>query len=373
MSSAVDVVAFYFPGFHRDERNDVWQHPGFDEWELVRSARPRFAGHQQPLQPEWGYPDESDPEVMGRACRVAADHGIHAFLFDWYCYDGGDFLNGALDRGYLAARDRPVRFALHWANHIWRDVFPAPAAGPAPEIAPAQVSAEQFVALTDRVIERYLQHPSYWRIDDAAFFSWHEFAPFVAWMGGWQTTAEVLTDFRARARRAGVGELHLACAGAPSAAELVHLAEVGIESVTPYNWLHVLPLDEGSTVSYPRWQELAEEDLQRFADAPVPYAPNLTMGWDSTPRVAPDAGMVIDTWPRLPVVVGNTPAAFGRASRVMLAAATALGAPYLSVNAWNEWTEGSYLEPELGTGLGYLGALADAIRTYDRATDKLEG
>lgn len=365
-----DVAAFYFPGFHRDARNDVWKHPGFDEWELVRTARPRFVGHHQPLHPQWGYADESDPEVLARSCAVAARHGLTAFVFDWYSYDGRDFLNGALDRGYLATPDQPVRFALHWANHTWRDVFPAPARGPARELAPAQVTPEEFAALTDRVIERYLLHPGYWRVAGGAFFSWHEFVPFVDWMGGWSATADVLADFRARARRAGAGELHLACVGAPAAEELVRLAEVGIDSVTPYNWLHVLPVDEGETVPYRRWLELALDDLRRFTASPVPYAPNLTMGWDSTPRVAPEAGMVVDTWPRLPVVVGNTPEEFGRAARRMAEAAAALDAPYLSVNAWNEWTEGSYLEPEMFTGMGYLQALHRATRPETSALEK---
>ena len=60
-----------------------------------------------------GYVDESDPAVMARKIDAAADHGIDAFIFDWYHYDTGPFLNGCLDRGYLKASNRQhVKFGL---------------------------------------------------------------------------------------------------------------------------------------------------------------------------------------------------------------------------------------------------------------------
>lgn len=357
-----DVAVFYFPSWHRDPRNDTWKHPGFDEWELVRDARPRFPGHRQPLVPEWGYFDESDPAVMVRSCRVAADHGVSAFLFDWYWYEDQDFLNGALDRGFLSLDDPPVRFALHWANHDWRDVFPARTGREATFLSPARVAPEEFVALTDDLIRRYLLHPAYWRVRGGAYFSWHEFGPFVEWMGGWDGTREALADFRARARAAGVGELHLTVVGGGSSERLQQLAEVGIDSVTPYNWLHVLPLDQGLSVPYEHWRALAEEDRERYAGPlPLTYAPNVTMGWDSTARVHQDDELVVSSWPHLPVVVGNDADRFASAVWDALVWARGHDAPYITVNAWNEWTEGSYLEPEAATGTSYLEALRRAV------------
>ncbi|WP_157973833.1 glycoside hydrolase family 99-like domain-containing protein [Desertihabitans aurantiacus] len=359
-----DVACFYFPAWHADARNDVWKEPGFTEWKLVDEARPRFDGHRQPLRPSWGYVDESDPEVMQRGCAAAAGAGIDAFLFDWYRYDGEDFLHGALHRGYLALPDPGVAFALHWANHDWVDVFPARTHTEATLLSPARVSAEEFGALADLVIERYMQRETYWRVRGGAWFSWHQFGLFVEWMGGWEATRDVLADFRERARRAGVGELHLAAVGGIdlTAGDGARLAEVGIDSLTPYNWLHVLPLDRGLSVDYADWHHLAQDDAERWAGlSSVPFAPNVTMGWDSTARVHQDDPLEISTWPRLPVVVDNTPERFSAACADMLERARGTGAGYLTVNAWNEWTEGSYLEPEETTGDGHLEALRTAV------------
>ena len=46
--SKYQVAAYYFPNYHIDPRNAEIHGPGWTEWELVKRAEPRFAGHQQP-------------------------------------------------------------------------------------------------------------------------------------------------------------------------------------------------------------------------------------------------------------------------------------------------------------------------------------
>ncbi len=94
----IDVGCYYFPNYHRnDERNAQVHGPGWSEWELVKQALPRFEGHYQPFRPVWGYVDESLPEVMERKIAAAADHGIDYFIFDYYYYDDGTFLENCLN------------------------------------------------------------------------------------------------------------------------------------------------------------------------------------------------------------------------------------------------------------------------------------
>ena len=61
-----------------------------------------------------------------REIDAAADHGIHGWMVDWDRHDGAMFYQEQLENGFLAARNRSrLRFALMWANHDWRAVYPA--------------------------------------------------------------------------------------------------------------------------------------------------------------------------------------------------------------------------------------------------------
>lgn len=125
-ANSPEIGAIYFPGFHQDDHYDAWFGEGWNEWSLLATAPPRFAGHQV-LRPNKGRFDEADPAVMAEQIDLAADHGIDAFIFDWYWYSGVRILQRPLEEGFLQAPNRSrLKFALMWANHDWRDVFPAP-------------------------------------------------------------------------------------------------------------------------------------------------------------------------------------------------------------------------------------------------------
>ena len=68
------MASYYFGNYHPgDPRNTKNKGPDWSEWELVKAAKPRFPGHQQPRVPLWGYGDESDPKVMEQKIAAAAD------------------------------------------------------------------------------------------------------------------------------------------------------------------------------------------------------------------------------------------------------------------------------------------------------------
>lgn len=97
---------------------------------------------------------------------------------------------------------------------------------------------------------------------------------------------------------------------------------------------------------------------------PVPYFPNITMGWDSSPRTVQSD--VFDTWryPFMATMGNNTPEHFEEACRAVRTwiDAHAGGPRIVTVNCWNEWTEGSYLEPDTKHGMAYLEVLGNVFR-----------
>ncbi|MDR2473647.1 MAG: glycoside hydrolase family 99-like domain-containing protein, partial [Tannerella sp.] len=52
----ITVACYYFPNYHcGDPLNTLNKGKEWSEWELVKTARPRFPGHRQPNIPAWGY------------------------------------------------------------------------------------------------------------------------------------------------------------------------------------------------------------------------------------------------------------------------------------------------------------------------------
>ncbi len=367
------LAAYYFPNYHSDDpRNQVVHGAGWSEWELVKRAEPRFAGHRQPVLPAWGYDSESDPAAMARRIDAAADHGLDAFLFDWYWYDDGPFLQKGLDQGFLRAPNRSrIQFALMWANHNWTDIHPHKRHIPPLLRYPGKVAPAMFDTATSHVVDAYFTQPNYLTLSGCPYFSIYEIGTLVAGFETVRKTRKALDRFRDKARAAGFPDLHLNAVvwgrpilpGETTPADPARLVEeLGFDSVTSYVWIHHWNPGRASTVPY---ETALDQYLDYWdkADFKVPYFPNLTVGWDSSPRtVQSDVWDTTLGYPFMPIITGNTPRAIRAACEAILDKCPLRGKPaLLTINAWNEWTEGSMLEPSRDFGLGYLESIRDVF------------
>jgi Glycosyltransferase WbsX len=96
-----------------------------------------------------------------------------------------------------------------------------------------------------------------------------------------------------------------------------------------------------------------------------PYFPNVTVGWDSTPRACQTDNYRLGEYPFTSVIVDNTPEAFRDALESARAFAVLNLPPdkrIITLNSWNEWTEGSYLEPDTVNGMAYLDVVREVFK-----------
>lgn len=376
------VFAYYFPQYHADPRNDARFEPGWTEWKLLREAGPRFTGHAQPRTPARGEEDESDPTVMAQYIELARDHGIDGFIFDYYWYENRPYLEGALDRGFLGAPNRnDLEFSLMWANHDWVDVFPSrDRRTPDPLVYNGGVTREQFEEFAKHVIARYFSQPNYTLIDGRPRFSIYEAGTLIQSLGGLDATRNALDWFDRETRAAGFAGVHIdliiwSFAVLPSeipiddASSLVHA--LGARSASSYVWIHHLE-HEADTAQVPdEWSVVGDRAFRAYEEyrdtLPVPFHPNVSVGWDSSPRCDPsqplDAGRYPWYQPWAPSVDGFR---HGLERARQFADANSGAYCEVSINAWNEWTEGSYLLPDTVHGLAYLEAIRDVFGTCVR-------
>ncbi len=376
MQKDYTVVSFYFPNYHPDARNQAKKGQGWTEWELVKNAKPKFPGHHQPKVPLWGYEDESDPKVMAKKIEAAADHGVDVFLFDWYYYNDGLFIERCLEQGFMKAPTAArMKFALMWANHDWIDIHPATVKHPPELLYPGAVTPETFDTMTTYVIETYFKHPSYWKIEGCPVFSIYEMHTLMKSFDGVDATAAALQRFREKVKAAGFPGLHLNAIswgiqilpGEKSVKNIEELVKrLAFDSVTSYVWVHDMPLPDAPVTPYKPLMEKAVEvwnkKVQQFS---MPYFPNVTMGWDSSPRCTQTDPWGNTGYPFTNCIGGNTPEAFQEALqrlKTFLDAHPQCNNTF-TINCWNEWTEGSYLEPDTVHGMAYLEAIQKVFGT----------
>ena len=373
-SPGYQVAVYYFPQWHVDPWNESWKGEGWSEWVTLKEAQPRVEGHLMPKVPLWGYEDESDPDAMARKIDAAADHGIDLFLWDWYWlvptegYTGGaewegPFLEAALEKGFMnATNNHRIKFAIMWANHDLGNFFPG------------HVDRDNFEKITQYCIDNYFSHPSYYRVDGKPYFSFYMIESLIKGLGSAENVRVALNDFRQRTIEAGFPGLHIngvnwgtgypGNSNPPLEIKTTIAKTVNLDSIDDYTWIHNY-FFEGFPITEYDWakNKAVEYWAKAVAAYEIPYHPNVTMGWDPSPRCPADMQLEKNKYPCSQMIIDNTPDEFKSA----LAAARDFldNNPecenMVSIYAWNEWTEGGYLEPDTDYGYQYLQAIKETF------------
>lgn len=355
-ASQYDVAAYVWPAYQPEPR---WKELGLfpdgkGEWQNVYEAKPKWKGHIQPLKPLWGYENEADPKVVEKKIETALSYGVNTFIYDWYWYGGRPFLEDALNKGFLGAKNNSkMKFFIMWANHNVCKLWDNKAANKKwkEPIWLAGVDADEFRKISKRWIQMYFSRSNYYCIGGKPVLMIYEIGTFIKGIGGIEKASEAITTLREDSVKAGLGGIHLMACDYSLTPEMVR--RLGVDSATIYNFVHWA--SPKGNPDYAAWSEKGAQrfDVAKKSLALPMYFAHASVGWDTNPRYPMGAVE--------PTVMNSTPEKF----KVALKRAkdwadknNSSGEPKLiTVNSWNEWTEGSYLEPDMVSKYGYLEAI----------------
>jgi glycosyltransferase involved in cell wall biosynthesis/GT2 family glycosyltransferase len=353
---SVKPIAFYLPQFHPTPENDAWWGKGFTEWNNVTSGRPFFLYHDQPRRPErLGYYDLRNPEIPEAQAALAREYGVYGFCYYYYWFGGRKLLNQPIEQ-MLSSGKPDFPFCICWANENWSRNWD----GQNDHVLLAQeYSLESNLAFIREAIAM-MRDPRYIRHEGKPVLTVYRISIIPDWLS-------VARMWRAECRKTGIGEIHL-CAvrfgleplqGQPREHGLdAYVLFPPHESEREDLKSEVVDLQQefgGEIFSY---DAVVKGDLNRFNDGyPWPVHRGAMMSWDNTARRNGAAR----------IFHGATPLRLRFWLREILRQEDAhnpSNESLLFINAWNEWAEGTILEPDQRFGTGYLEAVKSALTGY---------
>lgn len=353
------ILAFYLPQFHAIPENDAWWGKGFTDWTNVRKAKPLFAGHEQPRVPLNGnYYDLSQTDVLRWQAQLMRDYQVDGLCFYHYWFDGKLLLEKPAE-DLLAHTDIQMPFCFSWANEPWARTWDGKNST---VLMPQRYGDEADWKKHFDYLLPFFQDERYIKVDGKPMF--------VIYKSMSMPDAKAMMDcWEALAHEQGLPGLHYVETirnAELDARDLPFSARVEFEPVRANyeqtfwqlnykrvrrrivkslnallgtHFLHNTPFT---------FAEVAQRSLQK--QSPKGTYGGVFIGWDNTARRA-----LAST-----IVLPPTKQEFKDYLREKMRITNEVyGTDYVFINAWNEWAEGTYLEPDEKHGFDYLEAIRE--------------
>ena len=346
----VKLLAFYLPQFHTIAENDKFWGKGFTEWRQIPRGLPRFPDHYQPRIPrDLGFYDLTDINVMSRQIDMAKTSGIYGFGFYYYWFNGQRVLQKPIEQ-FLGAQHLSMPFFIIWANENWTKTWD----GMTSNVLLYQDyrPEDERALLAD--IAKHFRDGRYINIDGRPLFVIYKPSDvpdpkvtFERWREIWRTEFGV-NPLIFMAQTFGYND--------PLPFGLDGALEFPPHKLTQH--LHGRSTPDAFDPSFGgrviRYDDLAQTSLAEAAP-PYPLIKTIVPSWDNDAR-RPMRGLTLEycspkkyeAWLAQLIVQTEKNNVFGER--------------FVAINAWNEWAEGAYLEPDVHFGAAYLNATSRALR-----------
>jgi glycosyltransferase involved in cell wall biosynthesis len=350
LSKRVKAVAFYLPQFHPFKENDSWWGDGFSEWRNVARGAPRFDGHYQPRIPrDLGFYDLNSSETIRAQSKMATSFGIESFCFYYYWFNGKRLMDMPLDK---FANDDEIEqdFCIMWANENWTRTWD----GHDNEVLIQQdyLNSDEDAFIADT--SQYMANKRYMQVDGRPLFILYRPGLLPNARETLQRWRELWTDALGVEpwilMVQGFGDSDPRKYGLDGAVEFPpHKLAVNVPDMN-----HELTLFDPDFAGNVRSYDGVINESLNEAPSAFPLIKTVSPHWDNDAR-REGRGMVLQ---------GSTPERYEYWLNGVMDHAHQYPfkeEPIVFVNAWNEWAESAYLEPDVHYGHAYLNATQRAV------------
>lgn len=346
------LIAYYLPQFYPFKENDNWWGKGTTEWNNVSKAVPQFLGHYQPRLPgELGYYDLRIKENILRQIQLAKVYGIYAFCYYYYWFDGKRLLDRPLDL-FLESKEMSFPFCLCWANEDWTRNF----SGSSGEVIVKQSKSVESYKNFILGLGKYLVDDRYLTIGKKKVLIVYKPSHIPRTLDVLEYWREYLydtlhMDLYLIAVKASQDNTDYLKAGFDAVTEFQPTSDISKRNMQINEDMEfVVPEFYGIVYDY---QKIVKNQIYLKHQSSKLYRAVMPM-WDNTAR-RNNKGAIFH---------GSTPELYEKWLLDTIKSTKErkdLEDQLVFINAWNEWGEGAYLEPDRRYGYAYLQATRNAI------------
>ncbi len=348
-STDIKTIAFYLPQYHTFKENDEWWGKGFMEWTNTKKSLPRFDNHYQPRTPhkDIGYYTLDNIETIKKQVELAKQHGIYGFCYYYYWFSGKRLMEKPGDLFLKSSIDFP--FCLCWANENWTRAWD----GLNKDILIKQEYAKSDYKQFIKDIKKYVTDKRYIKIDGKPVIMIYNPTAI-------PNFSELVENWRKYAREEGIGEIYIMSKCDLFNQEHKYTEYVDAEfDFPPQGVGHAATKITGLPSSKIFNYEQIVNDIEHLYREHFPlksFYYTVTMGWDNSARRKEE----------FTVYYNYSLKSYYKWLRIIIEETrrrNPLDKRFMFVNAWNEWAEGTYLEPDEKYGYANINTLSKAI--YD--------
>lgn len=378
------IITFYLPQFHSFPENDKWWGKDFTEWTNTKKSNSLFKGHYQPREPENdNYYNLLNDTTIEWQIKLAQEHGIYGFCFYHYWFKDGKKLMEKPIENYLKNKNLNQKFCLCWANENWTRTWD----GKEKEVIMKQEYGgkeeweKHFYYLLDFFKdERYIlkdekpvlliYKPLQISKIDQMLEMWQELAK----LNGFKGICFIAQNDYLEINKLKKDIFDFGIAFEPSyTQEFYSINNYKKLKNIFYNCKMTLEVNFQKSkkilrsifnISNNRWKvtilnyDLFWQDIISRKENEKVFSGAFT-DWDNSPRRGINNSRIFE---------GSTPEKFKSYMKQLIEKNKKNNKEMIFINAWNEWAEGAYLEPDKKYGKKYLQALKQALIE----TDELE-